>query len=517
MQTTQIVDETLKKVVKGTTIVLIGTIVGLLLGFASRVIVVRYITQSEYGIFSLAVTLVGIFSVIATLGLGEGTARYIAYFRGTNELSKMKGVVFSSLGFTLIASLLLSLVLFFTSDILSTKAFHIPELSTPLKIFSAAIPFSVLTGMLVTIFRGFDRVDVQVYFQTILNGALFPLLLGGVILLGLAFLGVIYASLAAGVITCLALAIYTIKKPPLPLRTGESASPVGKELLLFSLPLLASSMLGMVILWTDTIMLGYFKTSTDVGLYNGALPLARLVPIPYISMAFIYVPVISQLYSRGLTAEVKKSYQVLTKWIFSLSWPVALILLLFPITTLNFLFGYQYTEAAPALRLLTLGLLCDTFLGANGMTLLVMGKTRLLMWASLIGALLNVVLNAILIPPLGITGAAIASMVSYFAINTFCSTKLYQLSRIHPFTKNYLKPIIASGIIIFIIYAFAASLLTITFWMLPLFFILFLAIYALSLLLTKSFDNEDIMLLLAIEKRTGVNATPIKNILRRFI
>jgi O-antigen/teichoic acid export membrane protein len=517
MQTTQIVDETLKKVVKGTTIVLAGTIVGTLLGFASRVIVVRYITQSEYGVFSLAVTLVGVFSVIATLGLGEGAARYIAYFRGKNEPSKIKGVVFSSLGFTLIASVLLSIALFFTSDILSTRAFSDPDLSTPLKIFSAAIPFSVLTSMLITIFRGFDRVDVQVYFQNILHTALFPLLLGIIIFFGLGFLGVIYASLAATVITCLALAIYTIKKAPLPLRTGESASPIGKELLLFSLPLLATSMFAMVILWTDTLMLGYFKTSSEVGLYNGALPLARLISIPYTSMAFIYVPVVSQLYSRGLMKEMKRSYQVLTKWIFSLSWPLALILLLFPVTTLNFFFGYQYTEAATALRILTLGLLCDTFLGANAMTLLVLGQPRLIMWASLIGASLNVVLNAILIPPLGITGAALASMVSYFAANTFCSTKLYQLSKVHPFTKNYLKPFIASGIIIFIIYALATSLLTVTFWMLPLFLVLFLAIYGLSLLLTKSFDNEDIMLLLAIEKRTGVDATPIKNILRRFI
>jgi O-antigen/teichoic acid export membrane protein len=517
MQTPQIIDETLKKVAKGTTIVLVGTVIGMLLGFASRVIVVRYITQSEYGLFSLAVTLVGILSVIATLGLGEGATRYIAYFRGKNELAKIKGVIFSSLGFTLIASILLSIVLFFTSDILSTRAFNEPELSTPLKIFSSALPFSVLIGMLTTIFRGFGRVDVQVYFQTILNGALFPLLLGVVILLGLAFLGVIYASLAATVTTCLAFALYTIKKPPLPLKGGESASPVGKELLLFSLPLLVNSMLFMIIQWTDTIMLGYFKTSSEVGLYNGALPLARLVPIFYTSMAFIYVPVASQLCSRGLMKEVKRSYQVLTKWIFSLTWPLFLILLLFPITTLNFLFGYQYTEAAPALRILCSGLAFNTFLGGNGLTLIAMGKPRLLMWASLIGASLNVVLNAILIPSLGITGAAAASLASYFAINIFCSAKLYQLAKIHPFTKSYLKPVIASGIIIFIIYALATSLLTITFWMLPLFFILFLAIYALSLLLTKSFDNEDIMLLLAVEKRTGVDATPIKNILRRFI
>ena len=517
MQTTQIVDETLKKVVKGTTIVLIGTAVGMLLGFASRVIVVRYITLSEYGVFSLAVALMVIFSTVATLGLAQGATRYIAYFRGKNELSKIKGVVFSSLGFTLIASVLLSIVLFFTSDILSTKAFDDPELSTPLKIFSAAIPFSVLTGMLITIFRGFDRVDVRVYFQDILQGVLFPLLLGAVILLGLQFLGVIYASLAATVITCLALAIYTMKKSPLPVKGGESASPVGKGLLLFSLPLLGTAMLGMIILWTDTMMLGYFKTSSDIGLYNGALPLARLMPIPLTSMAFIYVPVVSQLYSRGLMNEMKRSYQVLTKWIFSLSLPLALILLLFPITTLNFLFGYQYTEAAPALRILVVGLLIHTFLGANAMTLMVMGKTRLLLWASLIAVLLNIALNISLIPLWGITGAAVASLAAYSARNIFCSVKLYQLSKIHPFTKSYLKPIMASGIIIFIIYALATSLLTITFWMLPLFLILFVAIYALSSHLTKSFDNEDIMLLLAIERRTGVDATWIKNILRRFI
>jgi O-antigen/teichoic acid export membrane protein len=517
MQTTQTVDETLKKVAKGTTIVLIGTIIGMLLGFGSRVIIVRYITQSEYGVYSLAVALVGIFGTVATLGLAQGATRYIAYFRGKNELSKIKGVVFSSLGFTLIASILLSLVLFFTSDILAIKAFHNPELSTPLKIFSAAIPFSVLTGILITIFRGFDRVDVQVYFVNIFQGMLSPLLLGVVILLGLAFLGVIYAFLAATVITCLALAVYTIRKPPLPLKGGESASPIGKELLLFSLPLLLNAMLYIIIQWTDVLMLGYFKTSSDVGLYNGASPLADLVPIVYNSMGFIYIPVVSQLYARGLMNEVERSYQVLTKWIFSLSLPIFLIFLLFPITTLNFLFGYQYTEAAPVLRILCSGLAFNIFLGGNGLTLITMGKARLLLWASLIGALLNVVLNATLIPPLGITGAAVASLASYFAVNIFCSAKLYQLTKIHPFTRNYLKPVIASGIIIFVIYALGTSLLTVAFWMLPLFFILFVAIYALSLLLTKSFDNEDIMLLLAIEKRTGVDATPIKNILRRFI
>jgi len=55
------------------------------LGFVSRIIIVRYTTQTEYGIFSLALVLTSIFVKIATLGLQEGSTRYIAYFREKKE------------------------------------------------------------------------------------------------------------------------------------------------------------------------------------------------------------------------------------------------------------------------------------------------------------------------------------------------------------------------------------------------------------------------------------------------
>jgi len=517
METNQIISESLKKMARGTSIFFAGTIAGMALSLIARVILVRYITQSEYGIYTLALALATIFSLIASLGLPQGATRYIAYYRGRNELSNIRGIVFSSLWFSLTASILLSLILFFLSDILANKIFDAPELSTPLKIFSVIIPFLVLNGIFTTIFRGFDRVDVKVYFQDIIKGVLFPIFLALVIILGSSFLGVIYAYSVSVVVTFVAYSIYTMKRSPLPKERLKSSSPTGKELLLFSLPLLGISMLYVIIQWTDVIMLGYFKTSTDVGLYNGALPLVQLILIPLTSLAFIYVPVVSQLYARGLMNDMKRSYQVLTKWIFSLSFPLALIMLFFPEAALNFFFGFQYMAAASALRILCIGYTFSAFLGLNSGTLIVMGKTRLLLWATLIGATLNVALNAVLIPPLGITGAAIASLVSLFAMNIFSSVKLYQLSKIQPFTKNYLKPVIISGLIIFAIYIVGNTIFTVTFWLLPLFFILFLAVYSLSLILTKSFDNEDIMLLLTIEKRMGLNLAPIKNILRRFI
>lgn len=520
----EIINQSLQKIAKGTGIIFIGTIIGMLLGFVSRVIIVRYITQSEYGIYSLALVLTSIFVTISRLGLSEGSTRYIAYFRGKKEEGKVKSVISSSIKIALITSIVLSLILYLSSDVISTSIFHSSELSTPLKIFSAAIPFTVLIGILISLFRGFDIVEPNVYFQNILRSVIFILFLIGGILLGLSFLGVLYAYLASIAITCIAFAIYAFKKLPLPtfsLKKEAGAAiainPMGKELLLFSIPLLAVAMLDMVISWTDTLMLGYFKTPAVVGLYNGALSLAHLIPMALTSMVFIYTPIISQLYPKNLLDEIKRSYAVLTKWVFSVTLPVFLIFIFFPDIVLSFLFGSQYIGAATTLQFLALGFFVHTFLGPNGATLVAMGKTKILMWASTASAVLNVVLNVSLIPLVGITGAAVATASSLALANMILSTKLYFLSGVHPLTKNYLKPIITSITLILAICFLAKTFFIITIWHLLSLFLLFVIIYGLSLLLTKSFDQEDISMLLTIEKTVGIDASPIKNILKRFI
>ena len=513
----EIVDASLKRIAKGTTIVFFGTVIGMGLTFLGRVMVVRCTTQSEYGIFSLALVLLNVFVVLSILGMQEGTTRQLAYYRGKDDNPRIKGVVLSSLQIGLIASILFSIILFFTSDIISTKIFHDEGLTTPLKIFSIATPFLVLIIVLTSIFRGFDRVDVKVYFYDILRNILFPLFLIAVILLSLPFIDVIYAFLASIVLTFIALAIYAIKKSPLPRKTEKSVNPVRKELLLFSLPLLGVIMLNMILSWTDTIVLGFFKTSDVVGLYNTALPLAVLTSIIVNSMIFIHIPVISQLYSKNLIPEIKKNYQILSKWILATTLPIFLILLLFPGPLLNLIFGSQYVGASIALQILAIGHFTIVFLGPNGPTLLAMGKTKLLMYASLISATMNVILNIVLIPLWGIAGAATATTLSIVVGHIFNSVVLYRASRIHPFNKNFLKPMLTTGIIIFVIYILITNFITVSFWMLPLFFVLFLAVYASSLLLTKSFGNEDITLLLTIEKRTGIDATLIKRVLKRFM
>ena len=512
----EIVNDSLQKIAKGTTSIFIGTIIGLFLGFVGRVILIRFTTQSEYGIYSLAFTILSIFVVISTLGLGEGSTRYIAYFRGKREKGNVKGVIFSSIKIALVASVTLATISFFISDFISVNLFHIPELSIPLKIFSIAIPFSVLIIVFIAIFRGFGRVNAKVCFQDVMRPVLFLLFLIAVVLFNLPFIGVFYAYISSIVVTCMVFVIYMVKKCPLGKGMNDVSNPMTKKLLSFSIPLLIVSMLWMVMLWTDTLMLGYFKTPDVVGVYNAAMPLADLLSVIPASMSFIYIPIITQLYSKHLIDAVKRNYIILTKWTLLLTSPIFFVLFLFPDIVLNLFFGSRYIGASVALQLLALGFFLNVSLGFTYNLLIIIGENKFPIFAYIVSTIINIFLNIILIPPMGVVGASIASVVSIIISKILNSIRLYMCFKAHPFAKNYLKIVGLLALFLFVFYIIR-NIITMSTWMFVALFSLFLVSYGISLILARSFDEEDIMILLTIEKRLGLNLAPMKRILKKFV
>ena len=511
--------DSLKKITHGAGIAVVGIFLGLLLGFIARLIIARYALEANYGIFSLALVVLNFSMILASLGLHLGATRYIAYFRGREEAARVRGTISASLQLATAASIIIGIAIFFSAEAIALNIFHASDLALPLRIFAIGIPFFTLINILAAIFLGFDNVEPQTYFQSILLNILFLLSLLAVILLDLPIIAVFYTYLAALVLTFIALALYTVRKLPqlIMLTASEVDVSVRKELLIFSLPLLGTAMFTMILFSMDTLMLGYFKVPEVVGLYNAAYPLAQFISQPLAAMLLIYTPVATGLYSQNLMAELRRNYTILTKWVVSLTLPIFLVLCLFPEAVLNLLFGSAYIAAAPALRILSLGSIIHNLFGHSASTLLAWGKSRFIMWSVLAGAIINVALNIVLIPPLSIVGAAIASAVSLILVDIILTIKVYSLCRAQPLSKNLLKPVIASIILAFLFRFTIGSFVNVTLWMLPLLFILYYAIYGIAVVLTRSFDHEDVALLLEIEKRSGINAEPIKRILRRFV
>jgi len=516
---TQSLDDSLLKITRGAGIAFLGSLVGLLFAFFTRVLIARYGTESEYGIFSLALVVLNIGVMVATLGFRTGVSRSIGYARARDDNRRVQGFISASVWFALVASLALGAILFLASGSIAGGIFHEPTLGLPLKIFAAAVPFLTLIYVFVSIFMGFDDIKPAVYFRDILINILFLLLLLVVVLLVLPFHWVFYAYLISLGIACFLLITYTVKQLPSPVKIGQVTliNQVARELIAFSLPLLGVAMLNLIIGWADTIMLGLFKTSQEVGLYNVASPLANFISAPLVAMALIYMPVTSGLYAQRLIPEIRRNFSVLTRWLCSATMPLFLILFLFPETVLSFLFGSSYSLAANALRILSLGFIISNLLGPNRAALVAMGKSRFIVWATLVTAVLNIGLNIALIPPLGIEGAAIAATVALVSINLIVSWKIYSLERIQPLSKNLIKPTLVSLALIFLVQFIFENFVIVTWWMLPLILIFYYGIYGLAILLTRSLDKEDIAMLLAIETRVGIDLSSIKAILRRFL
>lgn len=502
----EIVTKSLHEIIKGTAIVITGTMASMLLAFIARVMIIRITTQSEYGVYTLALSVVGIFATISTMGLSEGVTRHIAYFRGNGNLKNVKATIFSSIKIALISSVLFTIISLYYSDFISVNIFQSPELANVLKIFVFTIPFIVFINLFIAIFRGFGNVNTHVYFNNLLKPVLNILLLIVVILLGLSFLGVVYAYFLSILITCTLFTIYIWKRYALTIGKNELFNnSMTKDLLFFSIPLLAVGVLIQTMSWTDTLMLGYFKTPKEVGIYNAALPLAHLLSIVVTSVAFLYTPIMSKLYGEHKMEELRLSYAISTKWIFIGTLPIFFILFMFPTVALNSMFGPRYVGASDALQILALGFIFNSYFGLNYYTLITIGKSKFIMQCTLISAVINVILNIILIPEFSLVGAAIASALSFAVVEPLMALKLYKTSRAHPFTKTYLKTTVISILVISFFYCIK-NLFDPTIGMLAILFPLFLLVYVLALTFTKSFDTDDIIMLSAIGKKLGISA-----------
>jgi len=512
-------NHSLEAITKGTGILVVGTFLGLLFSFASRILIAKFWTLTDYGIFSLALVILSFSAVISSLGLQTGLSRIIAYEIGKKNTKKIAQIISYSLRLSLFTSLIVAAILFLSSGFISNFFFNEPSLIRPLRIFSIAIPFFTLIYIYTSIFRGFGQVKPKFYFQDLLRSILFLAMLAVVIIIDLDYIYIFWAyTLSMAVI---AISLFFYHKSHLPViatpRTKSSGSMIVKEILIFSLPLLGVSILQLIVGWSDTLMLGGLKTSAEVGLYNVVHTLASFIASPLHSMLLIFIPVMSGLYAKEALGKMKRDFTILTKWLFFATLPLFLVIFLYPRIVINFLFGADYVPATTTLQILSLGFMITNLMGPNGATLIAMGKSRFIMWTTLATALLNILLNGVLIPRYGIEGAAIASITSLTSINIIRCWKLFTISTIHPLSNNLLKPAILSGLLISIMYFFVSTFLTITFWALPLIFVIIIIISVFSVILTKSLDDDDIKAITYVENKTGINLKIIRKLIQKLL
>jgi O-antigen/teichoic acid export membrane protein len=513
---TKVIDSSLRKVVKGTTLVVLGSVASLLLWFPTKVFLVRNITQEEFGLYSLAITVISIAIVLANLGIREGVTRQVSVFLGEGNKTDAKAISRTSIQTGIISSIVIAVLLFAFSGPIAKHVFYKPELWPPLRAITLILPFNVLSLILIGILNSHGDIKPRVYFMDIGHPVFFLTFLSSCVLLGLPFMSVLYAYVFAMILVSSAIGIYGYKKiglNPVSLRGGSHRW----ELMQFSLPLLITSMMGLFLSWTDTLMLGRYAGAEDVGVYSVSVTLAKVLTYTSGAMGFVFLPLAGELYGRRQTTELKRIYQVLTKWVFSVTLPIFFVLFFFPEMTITFLFGERYINSAIPLRILSLVFLVQALLGVQYAIFLVFRLQRQFLLFRFPVVVLNIILNYYFIKLLGLgtVGAATATMIAYFFGALVGVVFIYAMTGFQPFTAGLVKPAVGSAAIGLIIYAVAKSL-PLYFWMLPLYFLLFIAGYVFSQVVTRSLDREDAFMVEAIAAKTGMELRLLRRFVQRF-
>lgn len=421
-------------------LILLGNILRMLLGFCLHVMIIRSIGRAEFGLFSLALALASFVTVLAQLGFPQAIPRLIAQARALEEHRKIKAFILTSFSCTLILSWLLVLLLAPQAHILAIS-FHKPGLEPVFKILIYITPFMALLDLLVAQLRAFEEIWGKVLFKDLLQ----PLL--GIGLIGLAiFLSLPFTLLCKSYIASFALAagmllIYTLFQ--LKKRLGPLITPVRKgelqELFTFCLPLLGAGLATQLLIWCDTIFLGWFVPAQELALYNGAFRLARMLTLFLLSGIFIYLPLTSRLIARQELQSVRQLYTSLSKWIFLISLPLLMFMFIAPEMTLQLILGPRYVGAALVLRLLSLGFGLHICFGPTAQNTIALGKPQVNFFSLVITLTLNILIDLLLIPRYGILGAALALIISMLVSNLIITWYGYHLAGLQPFKKNYLK------------------------------------------------------------------------------
>lgn len=492
------VSKAMKVVAKGGILVLASLVLSYVIAFVQKLIILRSLSTADYGILSLGLSIIALCAVIAGLGLSNGAQRYVALYRGKGDIEGAKGTIYGTAIMFAIAALAATAVLMATSGYISSLLDK-PGLGWVLFILAILLPISGVTDLIISYYQGFEIVTAKVIGR--ICRALLPTI--AVALAAVLFdtlHSIVLAILIGNVLALVVMVVYMFDKGFPGLSEAKHRIELRKPLL-FSLPLGISVLASQVMLQTDTIMLGYFKASEQVGIYNAAVPIYNLLPVFLLAVAFIYSPVAARMIGQRKNDELRLLYPNVTKWLYVLTLPAWFMFFFYPSEVLRLLFGSRYVEASLVLQILVVGEFVHTIAGPNIMTLIAYGKSVLVMLDTVSVAVLNVVLNLLLIPRFGISGAATATAISLIIRNIVVSGQIYYLYRITPFDKDYAKTILGSILGVGLLYYPLKRALGLTLWILPIFYLLFLAASFGAVLVTRSVDETDLALYKAVKGR----------------
>lgn len=445
--------------IRGSTLLLFGRLLSKLSNFAAQVLIVRYLSQTAYGQFAYALSVVNMAQSFMTLGLDQAMVRFLAIFHEQRDTRRLFGTIMLSLVVVLSVALVAVLVLYgFQGPI--GRSVRDQQTLALLMVLIFLAPIQALDDLLVGTFAVFAKPRAIFFRRYVLAPGLKVVVVVALVLSrsDVFFLasGYLAASLLGVVIYGFLLFRVFRDQGLLENWSWRGLVRPWREVLGFSIPLLTTNLVFVTMNAMSVVLLEHFWGTTSVANFRAVEPAANVSQLVMASFATLFTPMAARMFANNDRVGISHLYWRSAIWIAILSFPVFVVTfsLAHPITIL--LYGSRYEQAAPILAMLSLGYYFNAALGFNGLTLRIFGKVRYTVILNVATAVVNLAVNLILIPRLGALGAGIGMMVALIVHNLLKQGGLLLGTGISLFEWRYLRVYLMIGICALGLLAFQA-------------------------------------------------------------
>lgn len=430
----------LAAIARGGTLNMVGAVVNGVLSFALVVVVTRGLGAAGVGAFFSAVALFNILSNVAQLGADTGLVRTIARYRALGRSADVRPTLIVALVPVLAGGTVFAVAMFLfapqLADLVGKGAGH-DDIASYARVLAPFLPLTAAYLVVLAATRGFGTMAPTVLIEKIGRSALQPLLAVAVLSGGLGATGLALAwagPAALGAVlasrSLRSLLQQDIRRPTL--KEPRPRRDLAVRFWRFTAPRGFAGVFQVTVLWLDTLLIGGLVSTRQAGIYAATTRYMTAGLFAGAAIQQVMGPKISEVLAQRDRPRAAAVYQTSTAWLILAAWPIYLSLATFAPVLLR-IFGHEFVAGQYVLVILALTMLVASGVGAVDVVLLMGGKSIWNLANTITSLTLNVLLNLLLIPRLGITGAAIAWSVSILANNLAPLAQVWAFLRLHPF------------------------------------------------------------------------------------
>lgn len=406
--------------------------------FVVRFLLARTLGAAGLGEYNYALAWIDILLIAAVLGFDRLVVRELSAAQASQEWDKMRGLMRFTSRFVLLLSAVLLLAaigitLLYTQSggelMAEGSQWVLPAMIAAFLL----LPLRALIRLRQGTMQAFGAVAPSQLPEYVVQPLLFIVLLGIIWLIPQVTLNPFYAVVLYLFSMLIAFAYGEFlqrKSIPAAMNSAMPAYHV-RDWLRGALPLVLISGMQVIYSRTDVLMIGVLDSAEGVGIYSIAMRLATLVSLVLVAANTALAPRFARLYKAGKMEELQRLVTRSTRLVTLLAFLISAGLVLFG-DPLLVIFGQEFSAGYTVLLILIAGQFFNAATGSVGILLIMTGHS----WQSSIGvgisALVNIILNAYLIPRYSINGAAVASLVGMILWNVFPVVFVWQSIRIMP-------------------------------------------------------------------------------------